>query len=185
MQVTKSDIPGVLIIEPEVHRDARGYFKEFYRADVFAAAGITATFVQDNFSHSSRNVLRGLHYQLRHPQAKLVSVLNGDVLDVVLDIRLRSPAFGQWSATRLTGENHRQLCIPEGVAHGFCVLSERVDFLYKNTDFYAPGDEYGVLWNDPALGIEWPVSDPIVSAKDARLPCLADIPREHLPLFGG
>lgn len=185
MQVTKTDIPGVLVIEPEVHRDARGYFKEFYRADVFAAAGITVIFVQDNFSHSTRNVLRGLHYQLRHPQAKLISVLNGEVLDVVLDIRMGSPAFGQWSAVRLSGENQLQLFIPEGVAHGFCVLSERVDFFYKNTDFYAAGDEYGVLWNDPSLNIDWPVSHPVVSAKDVCLPRLADIPREHMPIFGG
>jgi dTDP-4-dehydrorhamnose 3,5-epimerase len=168
MKSIATAIPGVLIFEPDVHGDARGYFLETWQAERYAEAGLTTGFVQDNRSRSGRGVLRGLHYQLRQPQGKLVSVSAGRVFDVAVDIRLGSPWYGQWVGVELNDDNHRQLYIPPGFAHGFCVLSESADFAYKCTDFYAPDDEHGILWNDPDIGIEWPLEQVRVSDKDAR-----------------
>ena len=177
-------IPDVRLFTPKIFGDARGFFLQTYQTREYAAAGLDRIFVQDNLSRSWRDTVRGLHYQLQHPQGKLVSVLRGAVLDVAVDIRRGSPTFGKYVAVELSEENRRQLFIPEGFAHGFRVLSESADFCYKCTDFYAPGDEYGVIWNDPALGIPWgDVASPIVSAKDAKLPRLADVPPEQLPIY--
>jgi dTDP-4-dehydrorhamnose 3,5-epimerase len=167
MRVTPTRIPEVLIIEPDVFGDARGFFIESWHVDKYRELGIEASFVQDNHSRSCRGVLRGLHYQLRHPQGKLVRVISGSVYDVAVDIRMGSPTFGQWVGVELSGDNHKQLYVPEGFAHGFCTLSESADFLYKCTDFYAPEDEHGIIWNDPDIGIEWPGDDFVVSGKDA------------------
>lgn len=186
MSLTRQDtaIPGVWLLAPQVHGDERGFFMQTYQTREYAAAGMDRVFVQDNLSRSRRDTVRGLHYQLRHPQAKLVSVLRGAVLDVVVDIRRGSPTFGRFVAVELSEENRRQLYIPEGFAHGFRVLSEVADFYYKCTDFYAPGDEYGVLWNDPDLGIAWGgIAAPVVSAKDRQLPRLTEVSPEHLPAY--
>lgn len=187
MNVSETALPGVLLIEPTVHGDARGFFLETAREHVLAAHGITGPFVQDNHSRSGRGVLRGLHYQLARPQGKLVRVARGRVLDVAVDIRRGSPHFGCSLAVELDDVEHRQLYIPPGFAHGFLVLSEVADFLYRCTDYYDPASEGGVRWDDPALGIAWPVLDaPIrVSEKDACLPRLADIPAERLPIDPG
>mgnify|MGYP003589819198 CR=1 FL=1 len=182
----KTSIPGVWVFTPEVFGDARGFFLQTYQARQYAAAGLNRVFVQDNLSRSRRDTIRGLHYQLRHPQGKLVSVLRGAVLDVAVDIRRGSPTFGRFEAVELSEENRRQFFIPEGFAHGFRVLSESADFHYKCTDFYAPGDEYGVLWSDPDLGIPWgDAASPVVSAKDLALPRLAAVPPELLPEYKG
>ncbi len=176
-------LPGVWIITPTVYPDSRGWFSETYREETFREHGIETRFVQDNHSHSLRHVLRGLHYQLRHPQAKLCSVVRGEAIDVAVDIRVGSPTFGQVQKELLSGDNGKQVYIPAGFAHGFCVLSETADFLYKCTDYYAADDNYGVAWNDPELGIDWDIESPILSDKDARLPSLKDMPREHLPVY--
>ncbi|MGI6368945.1 MAG: dTDP-4-dehydrorhamnose 3,5-epimerase [Anaerolineae bacterium] len=180
MQRIETSLPGVCILEPRVFGDRRGFFMESYNDRTMASLGISDHFVQDNHSQSSRGILRGLHYQAEPGQVKLVRVVTGEVYDVVVDVRFGSPTFGKWVGVHLTAENHRQLYVPVGFAHGFCVLSERADFLYKVTSYYAPQDERGVLWNDPALGIDWPVSDPILSDKDLKLPLLADIPRDYI-----
>ena len=176
MRLVPQIIADVLVIEPTVHGDARGYFFESYRQDLFAQHGIAAAFVQDNMSSSARGVVRVLHYQL-DPQAqgKLVCVLRGEVFDVALDIRRGSPTFGQWVGCLLSAENKRSMYVPPGFAHGFCVVSEMAEFHYKCTGYYAPRFERGILWNDPALGIAWPVSaaEACLSAKDAQAPCLA------------
>ena len=156
MKISATDLPGVLIIEPVVHGDARGFFQETYHARRYAEAGIALPFVQDNHSRSGPGILRGLHYQRSHPQGKLVRVTQGAVFDVAVDIRKGSPSFGKWVGVTLSEDNARQLYVPPGFAHGFCTLSERVDFLYKCTDYYHPEDEQGVLWNDPDIGIDWP-----------------------------
>lgn len=175
-------IPGVWLFAPRIFGDSRGFFLQTYHVKEYAAAGLGRTFVQDNLSRSCRDTIRGLHYQLRHPQAKLVSVLRGAVLDVAVDIRRGSPTFGKCVVAELSEDNRKQLFIPEGFAHGFRVLSEFADFYYKCTDFYAPGDEYGIRWNDPALAIPWgDVAAPVVSAKDQQMPCLEAVPPEHLP----
>ena len=179
MKVIPTTHPEVLLIEPAVFRDARGFFLESFHAEKFRAAGLPVNFVQDNHSRSSAGVLRGLHYQLRHPQGKLVRVVTGSVYDVAVDIRRGSPQFGQWVGMELSADNHRQLYVPPGFAHGFCVLSETVDFLYKCTDVYTPGDEYGIAWDDPALAIDWPQMDYLLSGKDTGLPRLAE--STHLP----
>ena len=166
MRVTTTDIPGVLLIEPDVFRDPRGLFLETYHARRYADAGIPGPFVQDNYSQSLRDTLRGLHYQEPHAQGKLVMVTDGAVYDVVVDIRKGSPSFGRWYGVELSAENRLQVYVPPGCAHGFCVTSDRASFLYKCTDYYAPGDERGIIWNDPALAISWPVATPILSAKD-------------------
>lgn len=156
---------------------------ETYRADVLAAAGVTENFVQDNHSHSAQGVLRGLHYQLRHPQAKLCRVAAGEVLDIAVDIRVGSPNFGKWVSAILSAENRHALYLPKGFAHGFTVRSEHADFLYKCSDYFDPADDCGVLWNDPALAIDWDEPAPILSAKDQRNLPLAQIPRDRLPLY--
>ncbi len=168
MNIIKTEIPDVLIIEPEVFGDARGFFFESFNARTFTAAtGLSPTFVQDNHSRSARNVLRGLHYQIRQSQGKLVRVAAGEVFDVAVDLRKSSPTFGQWTGTVLSAENKRLLWIPEGFAHGFLVLSDSADFLYKTTDYYAPEHERCVAWNDAAIDIQWPLnSSPILAAKD-------------------
>lgn len=172
MQVTPTDLPEVKLIEPVVFRDERGFFLESFHAGKFRDAGLPVAFVQDNHSRSVTGVLRGLHYQLRHPQGKLLRVVTGRAFDVVVDIRRGSPRFGQWIGIELSADDHRQLYVPPGFAHGFCALSEVTDFLYKCTDVYTPGDEYGIAWNDPDLAIDWPALDIILSDKDRVLPGL-------------
>ena len=176
MRFTPLALPEVILVEPDVHRDARGFFLETYHLEKYRAGGVSGPFVQDNHSRSGRGTLRGLHAQRRRPQGKLVRAVDGEMFDVAVDIRRASPTFGRWVGVRLSGENFRQLYVPAGFAHGFCVLSEVVHVEYKCTDFYDPGDEIGLAWNDPDVGIEWPVSDPIVSEKDRRLPRLKGLP---------
>jgi len=164
-----TSLPGVFILEPRVFGDERGFFFESYNQRVLAEVGITAQFVQDNHSCSSRNVLRGLHYQVKHPQGKFVRVAEGEILDVAVDLRRNSPTFGRWEAVRLSGENKRMLWIPTGFAHGFRVFSEKAHVLYKATDFYLPDDERTLAWNDADLKINWEAdAEPIVSSKDQR-----------------
>jgi dTDP-4-dehydrorhamnose 3,5-epimerase len=182
MKFTPTAIPEVVLIEPAVHRDPRGFFLESYHQEKYARGGIPGPFVQDNHSHSLRGTLRGLHAQRRHPQGKLVRAVLGEMFDVAVDVRRGSPTFGRWVGLVLSAENFRQLYIPPGFVHGFCVLSDRVEVEYKCTDFYAPGDEMTVAWNDPAIGIEWPVREPILSAKDRAAPRLADL-MELLPVY--
>lgn len=173
MQVIETDLPGVLILEPRVFGDARGFFMESYNARAFAeATGLQVEFVQDNHSRSARGVLRGLHYQIRQPQGKLVRVTRGRVFDVAVDLRRSSPTFGRWTGAELSEENNRQMWVPTGFAHGFVVLSESADFLYKTTDYYAPGYERSLMWNDPAVGVDWQFEgEPLLSEKDrAGLP---------------
>lgn len=180
MKFTPLEIPDVILIEPDVFGDARGYFQETYHAHKYAAAGIHGPFVQDNFSFSRRGVLRGMHYQLRNPQGKLVMVARGDVYDVAVDVRRSSPTFGRWVGCTLNDRNHHQMWVPPGFAHGFCVLSEEVEFLYKCTQVYDPTDERGIAWNDPDLAIPWPIINPTLAAKDLKLPRLAAAPPHDL-----
>ena len=183
MKITPTSLPGVLLLEPVVHHDDRGFFFECYRQDVLQAAGVPA-FVQDNQSHSQRGTLRGLHYQLQRPQGKLVRVLQGTIVDVAVDIRVGSPHFGRWVAEELSAENKRQLYVPTGFAHGFCVVSETADVFYKVTDYYSGrADQLGVLWSDPGLGITWPSREPILADKDRALLPL-DPARPDLPRYG-
>lgn len=156
---------------------------EAYQQKKFNELGIKDSFVQDNHSLSAKGTLRGLHFQRNRAQAKLCRVVEGEALDVVLDVRRGSPHFGEWASVHLSAENHNQIYVPPGFAHGFLALTERLQFLYKCSDYYAPEDEYGVAWNDPTLNIAWGVSDPIISAKDATLPTLANVPLEHLPIY--
>jgi len=176
MKVVETSIPDVLIIEPKVFGDERGFFYESFNAAAFeAATGLKRQFVQDNHSKSQRGVLRGLHYQIQQPQGKLVRVVAGEVFDVAVDLRKSSPSFGRWFGTHLSAQNQRQLWVPEGFAHGFVVLSESAEFLYKTTDYYAPEHERSLLWNDPALGIQWPIDEaPQLSAKDQAGKLLRD-----------
>lgn len=184
MKVLETELPGVLIIEPHIFNDARGYFYETFQAERYAQHGIKENFVQDNFSSSVKNTVRGLHYQLEHAQGKLVFVTRGHVLDVIVDIRVGSPAFGKAITIDLSEDNHRQVYIPQGLAHGFCVLSEHANFLYKCTDYYYPAAEFGVCWNDPDLQIAWPaIANPLLSPKDALYPRLKDIDKAQLPIF--
>ena len=185
MNVIATDIEGVLILEPKVFGDERGFFMETWSQNRYAEAGLDAAFVQDNISSSSKGVLRGLHYQNPHGQGKLVQVLKGEVLDVAVDIRWGSPTFGKAVTCLLSGDNHRQFYVPIGFAHGFCVLSEMAMFSYKCTDFYIPQTEGGVLWNDPDVGIDWLIAEPILSSKDLANPRLKDIPKEKLPVYEG
>ena len=171
----------MLIIEPDVFGDQRGFFMETWNAKRYRDAGLDVEFVQDNLSFSNYGVLRGLHYQQPHSQGKLVYVLQGGVYDVAVDIRVGSPSFGQWQGVELSAENKRQFYIPEGFAHGFCVLSKTVLFAYKCTDFYNPQAEGGFMWNDPGLNIDWPVKDPVLSDKDRKYPPLKDIKINMLP----
>ena len=183
MKVTETVIPDVLIIEPDVHEDSRGFFLETYHQRRYAENGMGWVFVQDNFAHSRKNVLRGLHYQLKHGQGKLVCVTRGEIFDVSVDIRRGSPTFGQWAGFRLSHQNMRQIFLPPGVAHGYSVLSDHADVLYKCTDFYAPDDEYGIFWADPRIGIDWPVEKPVLSPKDQAYPVLTRVPEKLLPLY--
>ena len=175
MKVNKAPLDGVFIIEPKVFKDARGIFYEVYSAKKYEEHGIPAHFVQDNHSVSEKGVLRGLHYQINPGQAKLVRVTRGEVFDVVLDIRKESPTYGKWWSLHLSETNKLQLYVPEGFAHGFCVLSESVEFLYKCSNYYSPGDERGIMWNDPDLAIEWPIENPIISEKDNVYPRFNEI----------
>ena len=182
MKITTTRIAEVLLIEPDVFGDARGFFLESWHARKYAEQGLDVNFVQDNHSRSRRGVLRGLHYQLEQPQGKLVRVVDGSVFDVALDIRKGSPTFGQWVGAELSGDNHRQLYVPPGFAHGFCVLSNSADFLYKCTDYYAPQYEQGIRWDDPEIGIDWPGEDFIISDKDAANGWLRDMD-DKLPRY--
>jgi len=183
MKVTPTELPEVLLIEPRVFGDVRGHFYESYQARRYADAGIPGPFVQDNHSRSVRGTLRGLHFQEPRAQGKLVQVLRGTVFDVAVDIRRGSPRFGKWVGVELSGEQPRQLWIPPGFAHGFCVLSEFADFFYKCTEVYAPELDRTIVWNDPAIGIRWPVAEPLLSGKDREAPPLATAP--VLPSYTG
>jgi len=175
MRIVPTDLPGVLVLEPHVHRDARGFFVETYHEKRFRESGITGPFVQDNHSRSACGVLRGLHAQLRRPQGKLVRAVLGEIFDVAVDVRKGSPTFGRWTGVTLDRESFRQLWIPPGFLHGFCVLTEWAEIEYKCTALYDPDDEIGVLWNDPDIGIAWPIEEPTLSAKDAALPRLSEV----------
>lgn len=177
-------LPGVCLIEPSVFEDERGFFFESYHEIKFAELGIKDRFVQDNHARSFKHTLRGLHYQVEHPQAKLCRVIEGEVLDVVVDIRRGSPHFGKWESVVLSAANKRQMYVPPGFAHGYLVLSETAEFLYKCGDFYHPEFQRGVLWNDPEIGIDWGVQAPILSGKDQRNPLLSSIVQEQLPTYG-
>jgi dTDP-4-dehydrorhamnose 3,5-epimerase len=184
MKFLPTELPGVLIIEPDVHRDARGFFLESYHLQKYRESGISLSFVQDNHSYSIRRTIRGLHAQLRRPQGKLLRVLEGEIFDVAVDIRKGSPTFARWVGINLSSENFRQCYVPPGFAHGFAVLSSSAQLEYKCTDYYDPSDEIGVLWNDPEIGVVWPVEDPILSGKDLRAQRLRDI-ADKLPLYSG
>lgn len=168
MKFISTQLPGVVLIEPQVFEDARGFFVETYRKSLFAEAGIATEFVQDNHSRSCFGTLRGLHYQIEHPQGKLVRIISGEVFDVAVDLRRGSPTFGRWTAAQLSEANRHQLYVPPGFAHGFYVLSETAECIYKCTDYYYPQHERTLLWNDPALGIPWPTDEPLLSEKDQR-----------------
>lgn len=176
MKVTPTELPEVLLVEPKVFGDARGFFYKGYQAERYAAAGIPGPFVQDNLSRSARGTLRGLHFQEPKGQGKLVQVLRGRVFDVAVDVRTGSPRFGRWVGVELVEEPLRQLWIPPGFAHGFCVLSESADFFYRCTELYAPAAERAIAWNDPRIGIRWPIEQPLLSAKDAAAPLLDAAP---------
>ena len=183
MKVIRTDLPGCLVLEPRVFEDARGYFYESFNRDKLVAAGLSPQFLQGNVSRSSQRVLRGLHFQNPKAQGKLVSVLEGEVWDVAVDIRRGSPHFGRWTAVLLSGANKRHFWIPEGFAHGFVTLSETALFNYVCTDTYDREADAGIRWNDAALAIDWPVADPQLSAKDAQAPFLADVAPDRLPLY--
>jgi dTDP-4-dehydrorhamnose 3,5-epimerase len=185
VRVEETALPGVLLLKPPVFHDARGFFRETWRADRYAEVGVPAGFVQDNASLSVGGVLRGLHFQEPNPQGKLVSVLRGEVWDVAVDVRLGSPTFGRWTGHPLSAENGWQLWIPEGFAHGFVVTSDEALFSYKCTDVYHPASETTLLWNDPDLVIDWPVASPAVSDRDARAVRLRDVAPERLPRYRG
>jgi len=184
MQVSETAIPGVLRIAPKVFGDARGFFCETFAAKRYEEAGVRGPFVQDNMSRSARGILRGLHLQSPNAQGKLVWVVQGSVLDVAVDVRVGSPTFGAHVAEELSEDNKRQLWIPPGLAHGFCVTSESAVFVYKCTEYYAPADELGVAWDDPDLGIAWPVEAPVISNKDREHPRLRDVDPARLPRYG-
>ena len=173
MRFLDTPLEGIILIEPDVHEDQRGYFLELYHADKYAKAGLPSRFVQDNFSKSVYGALRGLHYQRRQPQGKLVTAMEGKIFDVAVDIRPGSPSFGRWYGVELSAENKRQVYIPPGFAHGYCVLSETASVMYKCTEFYVPDDEGGIIWNDPGIDIAWPITAPFLSSKDQRHATLA------------
>ena len=183
MDVFDGDLPGVRVIEPDVYSDERGAFLETWNAREYGRHGLDVAFVQDNLSRSRRHVLRGLHFQNPRPQGKLISVVRGEVFDVVVDVRSGADTFGEWEGTVLSAENARQLYVPEGFAHGFVVTSEEALFHYKCTDFYHPETEGVIRWNDPALGIDWPVDEPVLSDRDREAPLLEDVPEGKL-VFG-
>jgi dTDP-4-dehydrorhamnose 3,5-epimerase len=183
MERIETSLPGVYELHPVVHRDSRGSFLETYHHGKFTDLGIKDTFLQDNHSISSRGTLRGLHYQLLHAQAKLCRVIEGEALDIAVDIRVGSPHFGKWTSVCLSAKEQNLIYIPAGFAHGFLAITETVQFLYKCSDYYTPSNEYGILWNDPALAIDWGALSPVLSQKDANNPKLADVQRESLPQY--
>lgn len=183
MRVVPTELEGVLLIEPDLFEDQRGLFMETYQQRRYREFGIDAAFVQDNLSFSVAGTLRGLHYQIRHPQAKLVQAVTGEIFDVAVDIRRGSPGFGRWTGVRLSGKNGKQMWIPAGFAHGFCVISPTARVWYKCSDIYHGDDEGGINWQDPDIGIAWPVRDPILSDKDRQFPCLAEIPSGRLSVW--
>ena len=184
MIIEETNLPGVLILEPKVFLDDRGYFLETWNSTRYEQVGITGPFVQDNISFSKKGILRGLHFQYPQSQGKLIQVLSGEVLDVIVDIRVDSPTYGQWIGEVLSESNHRQMYVPPGFAHGYCVTSEAALFSYKCTDFYNPATEHGIIWNDPDIGIEWPIEQPVLSPKDAVYPRLKDLRPENVPHSG-
>jgi dTDP-4-dehydrorhamnose 3,5-epimerase len=179
----ETNLPGVCELHPQIFRDPRGFFLESYHRQKFEQIGITDTFVQDNHSYSKQGTLRGLHYQLNHPQAKLCRVIEGQALDVAVDIRQGSPNFGKWTSILLSADEQNQIYIPKGFAHGFLAVSETVQFLYKCSDYYDPKDEQGIAWNDPTLNIKWPATQPFLSPRDAAFPKLADVANDLLPRY--
>ena len=183
MNIISGSMEGLFIIEPKIFEDKRGFFMETYNQKRYNASGINTTFVQDNLSYSLKNTLRGLHFQNKYPQAKLIQVISGEIFDVTVDLRPGSSTFGKWTGVHLSDENRRQVFIPEGFAHGFCVLSEFALFYYKCSDFYQPDDEGGILWSDPDIGIDWPVENPIISEKDKQNHKLSGLTVEQLPSF--
>ena len=185
MKVAETKLPGVLVVEPDRFGDDRGFFQEIWHARRYEDAGIPDGFVQDNISLSRRGVLRGLHFQNPHGQGKLVYILQGEVFDVAADIRVGSPHFGEWVGATLSADNGRQLYIPAGFAHGFCVTSEAVLFAYKCSDYFNRESEGTIRWDDPQIGVDWPISAPLISDKDAAAPCLSDIDPAKLPRYEG
>lgn len=185
--VERTSLEGVLLFRPKAYGDARGFFMETFRANTYADAGLTLPFVQDNLSRSSKGILRGLHYQWPNPQGKLISVTRGQVFDVAVDIRVGSPQFGHWYGTVLDDENHCQLWVPPGLAHGFCVLSDTVDFAYKCTEYYMPENDAAIRWNDSDIGVDWPLKEiiPLLSDKDERAPFLGELTADRLPVYEG
>ena len=183
MKVWTTSLKDVLLIEQDVYGDKRGYFMETYQKKKYSSNCIESEFVQDNLSYSTGGTLRGLHYQFPNAQAKLIQVVQGEVFDVAVDIRRGSPSFGDWVGIHLSDQNKRQLYIPEGFAHGFCVTSDTAIFSYKCSAFYDPGSEGGILWSDPAIGIDWPSENFLLSDKDIKYPCLKDVPTERLPIM--
>lgn len=183
MQRIETSLPGVFELRPLIHRDGRGFFIETYHKAKFADLGIACTFVQDNHSSSVKGTLRGLHYQLHQPQAKLCRVVEGEALDVAVDVRVGSPSFGKWASVLLSSKEQNQIFVPIGFAHGFLALTDTVQFLYKCTDFYNPKDEHGIAWNDPDLKIAWGVTAPAISARDTAFPALAQVRPEFLPEY--
>lgn len=183
MRVIETSLPGVMVVEPRVFGDERGHFYESYNEAQYRENGIDTRLVQTNVSRSARDVLRGLHYQWPNPQAKLVSVLEGEVYDVAVDIRHGSPTFGNWVGVMLSAENHRHLWIPEGFAHGFCVVSEFATFTYQCSTLYDPTADRAIHWNDGDIAVDWPVSRPLLSAKDLRAPFLGEVSADQLPTF--
>ena len=175
MQFIPTKIPDVILVEVTKFGDHRGFFMETYHAEKFSAGGISATFIQDNHASSQKNILRGLHYQLKFPQGKLIRCIQGEILDIAVDIRKSSPTFGQWVGEILSSENARQLYVPPGFAHGYVVRSDNAEVEYKCTELYHPEDDYGILWNDPAIGIDWGIENPILSEKDKQQPLLKDV----------
>jgi dTDP-4-dehydrorhamnose 3,5-epimerase len=183
MERIGTSLPGVYEVRPVIHRDSRGAFFETYHHAAFVDLGIKDTFLQDNHSISFRGTLRGLHYQLLHAQAKLCRVIEGEALDVAVDIRVGFPHFGKWTGVRLSAKEQNQVYVPAGFAHGFLALTYTVQFLYKCSDYYAPSDEHGILWNDPALAIDWEAANPALSSRDAKNPKLADVHHQFLPRY--
>ena len=183
MERIETSLAGVYELRPDVFEDARGFFMETYHWEKFKALGITDNFVQDNHSRSSKGTLRGLHYQLHHAQAKLCRVVEGEALDVAVDICVGSPTFGKWASVKLSAQSHNLIYVPPGFAHGFLALTDTVQFLYKCSDFYDRDDEHGIVWNDPDLNIAWGIAAPLVSEKDAKFRKLSEVPRELLPRF--
>ena len=179
----KTSFPGVILIKPDVFSDPRGFFIEVYHKRKYSEEGIDKSFVQDNYSNSKQHVLRGLHYQLKNPQGKIVYVIRGEIFDVAVDIRRGSPTFGKWTSFYLSSENCHQVFVPEGFAHGFCVLSESADVIYKCTNFYTPGDDLGILWSDQDIEIDWPVKAPFLSDKDLKNPKLSELSKDLLPAY--